>query len=295
MLDDFDPTGSGLEPDRPIAFTRVALLAEGEAWFEGIRVDPRVRGRSIATYLQVAELRWAKAHDARVVRYATAADNEASHRLGARHGFRFAGAWRSYGGEEDVDGDRIDREGLLEQLAEAGLSVRDESELSRWWSLFEEDETLRAGSGLYECRPWSLQALTQERLSAHMRRGEVLVRRDGGDASALAILPLSAVPADETELHIGLLAGAGEDALRLLVQIERVAGRRVRFRLPEPDPPLLRTLGRAFADAGFPAHAHVMHILERRLDDLPLPEPDDPSLLIYADEPRPLAVPPQIP
>ena len=46
----------------------MAMPALGEAWLEGIRVDPRVRGMNVATDLQVAELHWAVANGAHVVR-----------------------------------------------------------------------------------------------------------------------------------------------------------------------------------------------------------------------------------
>ena len=49
--------------DRPIALTRLAVLSDEEGWLEGIRVDPAVRGRGVATNLQIAELAWAHAHD----------------------------------------------------------------------------------------------------------------------------------------------------------------------------------------------------------------------------------------
>ncbi len=213
-----DSDGRPLDPDRPVAVTRVAVLAEGEIWFEGLRVDPRVRGRSVATHLQVAELRWAVAHRARVVRYATAPDNEASHRLGARHGFALAGAWRRYGGDEEEQGERVDPERLLERLREAGLGLPDEPASRRLWSLVEGDATFHSGRGLYEYRPWSVQALTQARFEAHVRRGEVVVAHSATGAPALAVLPLSGGRPD-LALHVGLLAGTGEGAVALMESI----------------------------------------------------------------------------
>src|SRR5687767_12400318 len=82
--------------DRAVAISRVAMVSETEAWLEGIRVDPAVRGMDVATDLQVAELAWAAAQNATVLRYATSARNEASHRLGARHGIEMLVALRGY-------------------------------------------------------------------------------------------------------------------------------------------------------------------------------------------------------
>ena len=58
-----DTTGEPLDPERVIAISRVTFLSDEDAWIEGIRVDPRVRGMGIATVLQVAELRWAAVTD----------------------------------------------------------------------------------------------------------------------------------------------------------------------------------------------------------------------------------------
>ncbi len=51
-----DVEGVALEIGAPVAITRIAMVADGEAWLEGIRVHPRVRGMGVASDLQVAEL-----------------------------------------------------------------------------------------------------------------------------------------------------------------------------------------------------------------------------------------------
>ena len=95
-----DADGQPLAPASVVAVVRVAMPAKGEAWWEGIRVDPRVRGMDVATDLQVAEFAWSEANGAKIVRYATGASNEGSHRLGARAGLEhtvsFLGASSSF-------------------------------------------------------------------------------------------------------------------------------------------------------------------------------------------------------
>jgi hypothetical protein len=49
------------EDDVPVAITRVAMVSPTEGWWEGIRVDPAVRGMEVAADLQVAELHWSTA------------------------------------------------------------------------------------------------------------------------------------------------------------------------------------------------------------------------------------------
>ena len=91
-----DADGNPLELGTPIAITRIAMLTDTEAWLEGIRVHPRVRGMGVASDLQVAELHWVAAQGAQVVRYATSWRNEASHRLGARDGIETVARFRSW-------------------------------------------------------------------------------------------------------------------------------------------------------------------------------------------------------
>jgi GNAT superfamily N-acetyltransferase len=294
-----DADGRPLDPERPVAIARVALLSAQEAWLEGLRVDPSVRGRSVATTLQVAELRWAKAHGVRVARYFTGEQNEGSHRLGARHGFRRLSDWRSYGprhdeGEADRDDRRQTRERLVERLVSARLAVSpaDTGEVERWWARVDSDRTFAAGNRLYEWRVWALQELTRERFAAHVRSGHVVTsgNADSGGEWALAIVSVADLGVDR--LHLALLVGDGRAAFELAGQAQDVAGEPIRFRLPDPDAPLLRGLRDDASATRFPAHGSALHVFERPLLDAdPLPEPDAPHLLVYEEQPRPIAAP----
>jgi GNAT superfamily N-acetyltransferase len=313
---DTDADGRPLDPSVPIAMSRVALLSADEAWLEGIRVDPRVRGRSVATHLQIAELTWAAAHGCSVIRYITGENNEGSHRLGARHGFTFVGAWRGYVDDQDDDepdeeppvGDddagrwiaeagQAARVGLLDTLVRRGFAVDPDAgaqDLDRLWAVVADDATFRLGRGLYERRPWTLQSLTRERFEAHVRRAEVVV--DGGDAgdgtTAVAIIVRDAVTAEDPRPHLSLLAGDGTAALRLAAAIRDHAGEPVRLRLPDPDPPLIGDRGVAWQAAGYPTRAHVNHLLERPIaGGPPLPEPSAGGMLEYLETPRAIAIP----
>jgi GNAT superfamily N-acetyltransferase len=292
-----DADGSPLEEGRPIALTRLAMLSDDECWLEGIRVDPRVRGMTVATDLQVAELRWAVAHGMRVIRYATGQDNEGSHRLGARHGITLLGAWLSFGVDEDED------EGIPPAGAAAvrpGLATVAESDADRWWARVVSHPTLRAGHGLYERRAWAMQELTEERFRGHVARGQLTVwpgtaiedvdvpwalaiARDEGWGDEDPLLPAS--PA--------LLIGDVRASLELLRAMSGGRPGVPRVRLPAVDPPILDagTLS-AWTDAGWKPRDGALHILSRALDaSHPLPEPEDASLLEMEDEPRPIAVP----
>lgn len=314
---DFD--GSPLDPDVPIAMCRVAMLSPTETWLEGIRVDPRVRGRSVATHLQVAELAWAAAHGARVVRYVTGEDNEGSHRLGARHGFTVVGAWRGYvasdaettdqeqpwvSDEDDrrmLERGRAARRQLLGDLAGLELVV-DASNISaatarQLWDVVDRDPTFAMGGRLYEPRPWALQALTPGRFAAHLRRGEVLegCEAPGAPPLAVAIVGHDAVTTEDPALHLSVLAGQPDAASTLAWMIRERAGAPVRLRLPDPHPPLVDGRPDAWARDGYPARRQTNHLLERGLDDgSSLPAADADGLVVLEDPPTRVAVAPEL-
>jgi RimJ/RimL family protein N-acetyltransferase len=302
--DPVDADGRLLDPGRPIAFCRVALLSPTEAWLEGIRVDPAVRGRSVATALQVAELAWAAALGASVVRYTTGEDNEGSHRLGARHGFRRLTDRRSYGGpRRSYSGPRRSEEGmesrgartgqarraLLEVAPGSGLMLPRDApahELGRWWRRVISDPTFVFGDGLYESRSWAFQELTFDRFARHARDGIVLAAEGAEGAWGLGILSLDGFDEGEA-LYLCLLVGEPHTALELASRLRKLAGEPIRLRLPDPDPPVLAGIRPARSPGGFTRHARTLHLFER--DVLPLPEPDAPSQLTYLEDPAPVA------
>jgi GNAT superfamily N-acetyltransferase len=302
-------TGVELPVGRPIAVARVALLSPTEAWLEGIRVDPRVRGMGVASDMQVAELRWAAASGARIVRYATGERNEASHRLGGRHGFALCHAFRNWhshaaqapfdddNDDEDADASGFDetaraaasrqRERLLDQLAADGL-IAAPADGDRLWQRLQADPTFSAAGHLCEQRGWALQLLTRTMFDEHLARTELVLTED--DGWGLVLLRREAPPAEDVDLHLGLVAGDGRAVLRLVDHLHRLAGARVRFWLPDPDLALLRGLEEDFAGARFHGRPWTLHILCRPLDDplLPLPDPAWPAGLVLDDEPAAL-------
>lgn len=301
-----DHDGRPLTIGRPVAVARVAIVSPREAWLEGIRVDPRVRGMDVATNLQVAELQWAAAYGVSVVRYATGERNEGSHRLGARHGFGLLSVLRSFtAGDSDLasrsdEGDAsgfeaaarwaatAKRRKLLDALAAEGL-VAGAGSRQRWWARVSADAVFRAGARLYEHRPWVLQELTEVAFAAHLERGEVLVLADEATGRwALAIIERETLPAEDVTLHLGLLCGDGELALRLAAAARVQAGQPIRFRLPVQDLPAVRSYEAPSAAAGFEARESTLHILARPLDaENPPPEASNRDLLLLGGLPPP--------
>ena len=294
------------EDDRAVAVSRVAMLSKTEAWVEGIRVDPAVRGLDVATDLQVAELSWAAAQGATVVRYATGSDNLGSHRLGARHGFELAVEFRALWHSEDPENDPDEPSAYDDAVREAATAKRQAAlvALSRdgfiaaadadssaatgadLWSWLDADPTFAAARRLYEARPWAIQELTKKAFATHMERGEV-VSASGPGGRALAILPRDQAPSEDSSLRLALLVGDAPAAVRLLEAVRHAAGQTARVRVPS-DAPMLASDEAVFAEAGYRSPAWRLHLLARPLDaEHPAPAVD-PVALVLGDEPAPV-------
>ena len=297
------------DDDRPIAVSRVALVSPTEAWLEGIRVDPAVRGMDVATDMQVAELHWAAAQGANVVRYATSARNEASHRLGARHGFELLFSYRGYWWTDDPsdagrDPSAFDpavraaateaRRSLLAGMAAAGM-VASPGDTAVLWHRLHADATFACGHRLYEPRPWAMGELTGAAFACHVERGEVLVAGARAGASdtdwALAILLREQQAGEDSSLRLAIVAGAPRRVVELAEAARAISGQTLKFRVPEDSP--LRTGGHdLLAAAGYRTSDWTLSMLGRPIDRThPIPEVDTATLTL-ADAPASVIRPP---
>ncbi len=297
-----DREGQPLAVDHAVAVARVARGGPGEVWLEGIRVDPRVRGMDVATDFQTAELHWATAFGATVVRYATGERNEGSHRLGARHGFTqlavFANWWWTVDPESDPDlpsSFRADvreeatrrRQGLLARMAADGW-MAEPADTDELWQALSADPTFLAGARLYEPRAWAMQELTRAAFERHVQRGEVLLNgspgQDGSGRWALAIVLREQSPAEDSSLRLALLAGNSVRALQLAQRTRELAYEMIRFRVPL-DAPLTADNETDWPSWGFHRAEFRLHILGRPLDPSHPPPALDPARLELSDLP----------
>jgi hypothetical protein len=300
-----DAEGSPLEIGQVVAITRVAMVSPSEAWLEGIRVDPRVRGKGVAGDLQIAELHWVAAQKARVLRYATGANNEASHRLGARDDInliaRFHSWWWNPSGVEPDDHDSpsafdadvreaatATRVESLARLQAAGMIVSaDHHDVAAMWRRLDADASFRAGLHLYEPRAWAMNELTEELLHQHVARGEVVIDRavqgDHGAGWALGIIVREQLPSEDADLRFALLAGDAHAAVQLADRVRRVIDRQIRLRVEAASP--LDAATDEWRAVDFMTPEWEMHILARSMDpEMPIP-PLDPTRLILAERP----------
>lgn len=73
---------------RIAAIDKLSFIRPGEAWFEGLRVNPEFRGRGLASRTQRHMLKEARGLGAHTIRLLTRADNHAVHTMAYRDGFR---------------------------------------------------------------------------------------------------------------------------------------------------------------------------------------------------------------
>ncbi|HEX5451662.1 MAG TPA: GNAT family N-acetyltransferase, partial [Candidatus Limnocylindrales bacterium] len=150
------PEGTPIEAGQPIALARVTMLSDVDAWLEGMRVDPAVRGRDVGTSFQAAELAWATAQGATFVRYAAGEDNIGSHRLGARHDFALLSRWLRLAPIDRGDDDpEAEPRPAIEPAAADGLRVppdSGEAVVEDLLAMIDADPTFALGDRLYEAR-----------------------------------------------------------------------------------------------------------------------------------------------
>ncbi len=296
-----------IEPGTVVAVVRVAFPAQGEVWLEGIRVDPRVRNMSVASDLQVAELHWAAANGATVIRYATSARNEGSIRLGAHGGFEplvslLAASWQPEGSVSDGRDEsaflpevqeqaRQRRRALLDALAAQG-DVADASEADALWALVDEDATFNHMARLYEPRPWALEELTERKFREHVRIGEVIRLADSSSGQALAIVVADVAPAEDRQIRLATLAGAPLAAFDLVERARRAATATIRFRYPV-GPSLVEAARQLYIDAGYEMSDWTLRILSRTVDASHRVPSVDPESVILEDAPQAEVAPPR--
>jgi hypothetical protein len=294
--------GEQLDPGTVIAVVRIAMPARGEAWWEGIRVDPRVRGMDVATDLQLAEFAWSVANGARVVRYATGMDNEGSHRLGARGGLRLLVSLVGASSKPDSDdepsgflpevitGLQGRRRQLFAALADAG-AIASAADLDAIWSEVSADPAFVDGARLYEPRPWALEELTRDKLRVHLERREVLrLARDGGTATA--ILTADVAPAEECAHRLAVLVGDPQMAFQLSQLVRGSTDDPVRFRFADTSR-LVENVRSDYVATGWQLSDWAMHIMARPIDEAHPAPAVDPAAVVLEDPPVALIRPPR--
>lgn len=196
-----------------IALGRLRLLPGGQAWLEGMRVDPGYRRQGIAWDFFHYKLAYAQAHGARVARLGTSDQNQPVHRMMERAGMERVG--------------RYEMLSAPAQAAEPGttsLIPLTPQHAGQVRTFLQQSPVLAAAQGLY-CLDWAWQALSEARAVDLMAEGRIAGQWGrGGNLAALAVMEREP---DEERLWVGfadagppagpggrILAGADPEALQ---------------------------------------------------------------------------------
>lgn len=172
-----DPSGhlvvaelSGL----PVGVLHLAFPAAGQGWLQGLRVDPAVRRRGIATGLVARGVEVARLRGAAVVRFFTSTENVAMRQLAPKLGFRLLSTHVYLAAPAIRGGSPV-------------VETAVPGDLDTLWELVRRDQAFQEGGNTY-CRGWRAVELTREQFASHLAEGQVLVAREGGKPTACAIV-----------------------------------------------------------------------------------------------------------
>lgn len=197
--------------DRPVALEHLRLMAPGECWLEGMRVDPALRGQGIAGHLNEFALREAQKLGATVARLATRSDNLLAQRVLERSEFRQVGTFLQYmAPAADVPG------APLPEVAE-------QADLPALLALLDRSSVYPALGGLIY-KDWAGRALTRALLQERLSSGTILLLPQWDDVQALAIC--SPQEPGEQALPVEYIDGTPEGVGRLAYGLRALAAGR---------------------------------------------------------------------
>ena len=158
----------------PVGLAKITDFGSGEVWLEGLRVDPKYRGRGIARAINIEVHRTLERMRPRAVRYCTGRSNWASRHIGSRFGFKIAARLRHFWATP--------RSGKVRGEFAVG---RDADAVS---DFIEGSRFLKMSAGLI-AEGWIFREFSRKLLAAYVANGRVMMIRDGGGLAGVAIYP----------------------------------------------------------------------------------------------------------
>lgn len=250
---------------------RMEIAGPNSAWVQGVRVDPKVRKRGIAGGLLEHAITASREQGKTVIRYTTAEENTAMHRLAERFGFSHIGTYLIYdylAKGEGTENSSIPRE------TPAGLRAVEPSEFAEVWRVITNSPEYLTSHEFY-CYDWRWSLLTPERVQQHLREKEFYTFDAPGQLQTLLLRVFfmeadRVVPAYPCYRVAGMYGENIAERVRLLQTFaqfavsQTVAGKTVAY-----DGQVIRTPGneQALKEAGFvPNHEEpVMFLYEKFL------------------------------
>jgi ribosomal protein S18 acetylase RimI-like enzyme len=165
-----------------VALGRVRLLAKGQAWLEGMRVDPGYRRQGIAWRFFLHKLAHARAHGARIVRLGTSGQNRPVHSMMERAGMQRVGRYEMLAGPALPDSDQAALPGSRSLVQ---LSPQHAGPVH---SFLRQSPVLAAARGLFSL-DWAWETLSEARADELAAAGQLVGQwGSAGNLSALAVV-----------------------------------------------------------------------------------------------------------
>ena len=220
--------------DRPVAIVHVRMIADDEAWMEGMRVDPAVRRQGVGRVLTSRALVAAREAGATVARLFTSASNTASQRLVTQFGLSRVAEVVYYQaniqpGASPEGGDPIQ--------ANARITHPGVGAFERIWEWLEQSNLSPFNGGL-EFLGWAARGLTEPHLREYLAGGQVWLLEEWDTIQALAIAVQSGGRDGAAQrLEVRYMDGLSEaiSRLALAIRLEAARGGLASVRLWLPD------------------------------------------------------------
>jgi N-acetylglutamate synthase-like GNAT family acetyltransferase len=215
---------------RTVGTDKVTVLAPGEVWLEGLRVDPLQRSKGIAWALNERAMEIVKKLKPSTVRFSTVFDNQASRHMGEQAGFRFLFPCRRLLAQA--------KKGNLPREALGGIEDVDDI-----LAFFEKSTNFRQMKGLFAWG-WIFKTLDRPFVERVVVEGGALVARSLGKISGLALFLKQR---HGPKAALGIIDGDDRTIAALAGQF-RIAAQHLGFSelismVPESSMPLLRAAG----------------------------------------------------
>ena len=157
-----------------VGIAKITDFGNGEIWLEGLRVDPRHRGKGIARAINVEVLRTLTRMKPRAVRYCTGQSNWGSRHIGGSFGFKIAARMRYYWMKTRAG-----------KVKGEFARPREAAEIYRFMLA---SRFVKMTSGLM-AEGWIFRELTPRLVASYIRQRRVMVIRRSGRLAGVAVYP----------------------------------------------------------------------------------------------------------
>ncbi len=184
---------------------RTGLAGPGTAWIQSVRVASRFKKRGLAAAIIQHSITTSSLQNLKVLRFVTAGDNAAMHRLAEQFGFRFIVNFLDY---------RFEPANIASIAAQSWRFVTT-SEFDEAFNLVINSVEYRLSEGFY-ANQWWWKPLNIDRLRQHLEKKEVYSLN--GTLRTMAIMSQD----EEGGSWLSLLTGKMVDQQNLLVALTRM-------------------------------------------------------------------------